>query len=240
MQPIDVGWRELLLNKEPKIFEGIPGDRQLLYRKLVRASLLAPLTSQLSLTVKVAGAHRFGLWATQWLYQSPPKERIYWKLPVEFAMWFFEKAKEEERYFAELAHFEAMQLSCENASSSESPRFESGLRTDDRIEFDPTCRLCIYRYPVYLVTESDTELRSPSPDPQFIVLFRSYEKVRWLHLGPQLAQLLGQLAQGAQIRDAISFIKKLYENVDDKFLRSQLIKLNHMGILWSAPSCAEQ
>lgn len=58
-------------------------------------------------------------------------------------------------------------------------------------------------------------------------------------LEPQMAQLIAQLAEGVSLHDALDFISQLYPDADFDYLRTQLVKLNRLGILWTLSSCAK-
>lgn len=163
--------RNTIFSNDIVMIEGLTHDRQLLYRKLVRNNLFNSISAQLSLTMHHAGQKRFHGWFNEWLSRSPPCERIYWKLPIEFALWFRQNVSEENVLHSELAHFEAMQVSCANAPNHDGPR-TLDLASPSFVQMDPSCRLCFYHFPVYLIKTSDETLPSRLAVPDFVLMYR--------------------------------------------------------------------
>lgn len=240
MQSVETAWRDSLFSADPIFFDGMPEVDQLRYREFVRDNIVRSLKAKIPLTKKFASSDQFNAWVTKWLELCGPKTRIYWKLPIEFALWLVEIAGDNDRAFAELAHFEAMQISCNNAEDSTGPYCERSLTPDTCIELDSSCRLCIYHYPIFLLDEESADLPSASATPNFLLLYRRDEETNWLQLEPQFAQFLAQLADGKTISESLDVIQRLYQRVDTESLMLELAKLNRQKILWPALSCAEQ
>ncbi|MDP2340376.1 MAG: putative DNA-binding domain-containing protein [Deltaproteobacteria bacterium] len=233
---IEAGFRALLLNREPKLFDGVDEARQRVYRDLVRNSLLGTLRRACPHAIRLQGA-LFDQLAARFLEEAPPTTRLVRDVPGQFTAWLMQEATTSTSTvlpaFAELCHFEALEI---EVTLSETAAHPLAPLDDDAVPLlDPSARLAIYRYPVHRVTSSSTALPEVSPAPVVLLCFQRAEQFVVVGLSPAVAKLLMLVSQGQTLRAALMVLNDEATSASVEFdrgrVRSDVVDLQRRGAL---------
>jgi len=230
MDDYDSKLNRLFFSKTSPGVELFTPNRERLYRELTRQNLKSAVLNQLELTLHFAGASAVDKWLNDWLDSSPPQQKIYWRLAVEFALWFQTTHVADERLFAELVHSECMPLVVGNAPDQK-PTSQLDFSKNPTITFCAASLLAIYHYPVQLIDLKSETLPPVSKTPHFVLYYRQNEETLFRELSPWLAQFLAKLAEGTPYDDANNFLRHMYPTLDKEHVKTQIAEIGQLGIL---------
>jgi hypothetical protein len=236
LEALERGLKHLLLDKEARLLEGVPEDRQLLYRRIVRGSLTRVLRDAIPRTRDLLGEEITRSLLARFLEEAPPTTRLYRQLPLQLAAWARDLEDPPHPAFGELVHWEVTEQEVAAAEDSE-PR-ELPLRPSDEahVELHPATRLVASVHAVQAVKSGATEWPKASATPNFLVLYRANEQVRWVAVDAAVAKTLLYAAQGHTLGEIFTALEaEPGEGVDRGFVRSWLVNLQRRGALLGFP-----
>lgn len=233
LHDVERGFRGLLLEREPRFFAGIETSRQRVYRDLVRTNLLGAIERACPHARRIF-PHEFAELSARWLTESPPTTRFLWEVPTQFTTWLLAQPESALPHsaFAELCHFEALEIevtlapSSITSSSSAPPPSPS---EDAELTLDASARLSVYRHPVHHVTAQTTTLPPPSSSPTVLLCFQRHEAFAIRVISPAVAKVLVLTSQGARFGAAVAVVVSeavaAGVAVDEGVLRADLAEL---------------
>jgi hypothetical protein len=219
-------------NPEGIQIAGISERGHRIYRRQVRNNMFGAVKRALPIAIHLAGEKKVGDLIQQWLLSSPPQTRFYWELPVEFGMWVGSgEHATQPLALGELIQWEVMEISVLNG---ENPSHVPGIKdpADDlHAVLHPATRLGVYAHPVHRLTRDDVAWPKPTRVPNCVVGYRVGEKMHWLMISPQAAQLLAHLGAGVSVGQALNELESLSGSLDRRLLLAKLSDLVHRGAL---------
>ena len=236
---IEAGFRALLLHRNPTLLPGIDAGRQLMYRQLVRSSLIGTLAAACPHALRLDPV-LFGELAALFLESAPPTTRLVRDVPDQFSSWLMRQdpstlpAAARSGAFAELCHFEALEIEVTLAQTAETQR--SAPVTDDDVPVvDPSVRLASYRHAVHRVNPRSTELPPPSLQPVMLLCFQCAEQFVVETISPALGKLLLLFSQGQRMGAAVNTLIAEAQGADlicdEGLLRAAVVSLQRRGAL---------
>ncbi|MCB1154129.1 MAG: putative DNA-binding domain-containing protein [Deltaproteobacteria bacterium] len=202
------------------------------YRRQVRLSVKNGVKLAIPIARKLLGKKTIEAILDRWLNENPPETRLYWELPLQFAVWF--AARYDEGAFAdlnlpvaapELMHWECVEVAAINAPDGPSDDPDainavdlSNLEihdqpADDRkVVLHPSARLGVFRHPVHRISLKDAAWPEASDVPFCVLVYRptGEEYAAWMELDPVTAQALAQAAEGKTLAECRAFLAELH------------------------------
>ena len=222
-----------LLNRKPPAFEGFDERSRRLYRRLVRGALSRGVKGSLPRTVEYLGEEALEDWIRRWMEDSPPKSRLYWRLPLLFAEWI-RNQEATPAWLGDLVHWEAVQLDVRNASDwaegGEEQPLEEQPDRKARVALDPSTRLGIYEYPVYRWKGGGNPTKGGG-GPYFVVIYRRDERPWWRVVEGKVAQLLALVAEGSPLEEGLKGLETMYGAIEAEPLMEELRLLRERGAI---------
>lgn len=248
LRDVEVGFRHLLLDEEPRFFDGRDGrddeavKRQRVYRRLVRNNLMGTIDRACPHARRLAGDAVFDAVVARWLATAPPTTRLLRDVPGEFTAWLQQAQAQDpsstpHASFAELCHFEALEI---EVTLAEVSAHAAGPLDEGRgLLLDASARLCVYAHPVHQVTSKTTTWPTPSPTPVALLCFQRAELFAVQPLSLGVAKVLMLCADGRAVADALAVVVDEGSAagivVDRRRLKADLVDLQRRGALSSQP-----
>jgi hypothetical protein len=239
VKPLEEQLRDHFFNPEPALIEGLSEKGHRIYRRQVRNNLFGGVKRALSTSLRLAGEKAIDDLIQAWLLQAPPQTRFFWELPVEFGTWIGARAAATDPLaLGELIQWEATEIAVLNGGTPTPRTIQQEVSDASVAHVHPATRLGVYAHPVHRLNRDDVTWPKPSATPNFIIAYRVGEKMHWLVLQPQAAQLVAKLDEGATVGEGLAFLESLYGNVDRPGLKATLVDLVHRGALlgFSSPA----
>ncbi len=239
---------------------GAPRKRQQLVRVLVRRNLKGILERACPHARRLVGPAAFDVVTDRFLATHRLQTRLTREIPGAFTSWLLQQppstlpgtlgddADDDDvpdddagASFAELCHFEALEIEvtlAETSRPSASPDPLPDIPLDDAlVELDASARLAVYRSPVHLVRATTTRLPSPAPVPIVLLCYQRDEALRVEVIEPAVGKALVALASGALVGAAIASVQKEAADVgvvvDAARVHAALVQLHHEGAVAS-------
>ncbi|MBM4279693.1 MAG: DUF2063 domain-containing protein [Deltaproteobacteria bacterium] len=205
------GWRSLLLSREPAFFDDavVPRSRQLVYRDLVRNTLGDVLRRACPHARRLAGEDVFSRLIARFLDERAPTTRLLHAVAGEFTAWLATLPADAlpDASFAELCHFEALEIDVTLSPTARQEPPSAGLIPDvdeaGIVVVDPSTRLCVYFHPVHRVTASTTAWPSPLSSPALLCCFQRAEDFAVVIVSPAVARILVAAGEGVSVGAAL-------------------------------------
>ncbi len=236
MDELETELRHWLLDREPDPPEGLDERMRRVYRRQVRRSLTRGVRLGLPITRRLVDEEWLDDVIGQWMEESPPTTRLYWRLPIEFGIWLREEAPLEVAELPhgavpELIHWETMVVDVKNAPEPDGEGLSQTMEESAMVVLDPSARLGIYAHPVYRMSRDSESWPESKAVPDFVVVFREEERPRWRLIEPQVGQLLGQCAQGMSLGQGLEALEEIYGAIKREDLMTGIEALHERGII---------
>jgi len=181
-------------------------ERLLVYRDLVRKTLLRALRLAIPRTIARLGA-RFDDEFSLFLAERGPRTHYLRDVTpefIEFCAPRFQNGTLGPRYLLDLARHEALEISV--ASSPDAPRGSTdGLTVDARLSFSPSLTVARYSYPVHRLPADEDDRSEPVAERTALAVYRDAEHaVRYLELTPLATEILDLLMGGEALGRAVT------------------------------------
>ena len=228
-------WRALTLGTDDDAadaFADVDSDRRRVYRELVHNNLLGVLKRACPHAVRLA-KDAFVDVANHFLATRPIVTRFTRQIPGEFTTWLMAQpsATLPDAAFAELCHFEALEIDVLLAHTSD--RAGADLVAGAQLVMDNSARLAVYRHPVHRVTATTTTWPTPSVVPSVVLCFQQAEVVVVEALSLALGKVLLHAAGGRTVDEAVAAVvdeaAAVGTLVEPGLLRAQLVSLQRRG-----------
>lgn len=241
---VEAGFRALVMGEhDAPVWEGVPAERQRLYRSLVRHNLKGVLQRACPHARRIVGHDAFDVVTDTFLASHRIQTRLTRDIPGEFTAWLQAQATSplpssalahhDGVAFAELCHFEALEIEITLAETTPS---QPGRPVDvARIVMDGSARLAVYRHPVHLVRASTTSLPAASSVPHVILCHQRAEALAVEVIAPVVGKLLMLAAGSATIGEALQTLEAEAEAaglpLDRGRTKSSLVSLHRRGAI---------
>lgn len=239
LDDVEKGFRRLLLDVEAgAVFAGVDEQRQAVYRRLVRNNLVGTLERACPHALRLAGAAAFDAVVARYLATSPPTTRLLRDVPGQFTEWLQTQPPTSLPHlsFAELCHFEALEIEVTLAQTASHPT--TPLDNRRPLFLDPSARLCIYAHPVHRVTTSTTTWPEASALPVVLLCFQRAELLAVQPLSLAVGKVLMMAGDDTSLGNAINAVvdegTAAGVVVDRGRIKADLVDLQRRGALSSA------
>jgi len=245
---VEAGFRALTLGeRDGPVWDGVPVERQRLYRSLVRNNLKGVLQRACPHARRLVGDAAFDVVTDAFLASHRIQTRLTRDIPGEFTAWLQAQATSplpsstlahhDGAAFAELCHFEALEI---EITLAETTPTRPGRPVDvARIEMDGSARLAVYRHPVHTVRSTTTTLPPPTATPSVLLCFQRAEAFTVDVVAPAVGKLLMLAAGGATIGEALATLADEAAGHGVAFdrgrLKSSLVQLHRRGAIAAFP-----
>jgi hypothetical protein len=236
-------WALTLGERDGPVWDGVPVERQRLYRSLVRHNLKGVLQRACPHAQRIVGEAAFDVVTNAFLASHRIQTRLTRDIPGEFTAWLQMQltsplpssalAHHDGAAFAELCHFEALEIEITLAATA-TPA--PGRPVDNaRIVMDTSARLAVYRHPVHTVRSTTTTLPPPTPMPSVLLCFQRAEAFTVDVIAPAVGKLLMLAASGATVGEALATLAEEAARHGVSFdrgrLKSSLVQLHLRGAI---------
>lgn len=232
---LEQGVRSLVFSREPALVPGLDEERQLLYRRMVRATLMQVVKNAAPRTSALLGDEAFRRLVGRWLEEAPPSTRILRHVPQELVA--FCQALEDPPHPAlgEVLHWDALEMEVTHAPDAEGPPPPATPHDDAGVLSHPSARLAVYLHPVHGLSKQPSAWPKPSKQPTFLVAYRAGERLHWVAVPRAVAQVLLHTGEGLTLGQAFATLDEQGAPVDRGFVRSWLVDLQRRGALLGFP-----
>jgi hypothetical protein len=230
-------WRTITLGDGAAAFVDVDADRQALYRELVQNNLRGIVRRACPHAHRLAG-QAFSTVIDRFLAEHPIASRFTRDIPGEFTAWLMTQPSSSlpDPSFAELCHFEALEIDVMLSSTSDHIVVERiDLATTPHMNL--SARLAIYRHDVLSTTASSTTWPALLPQPAVVLCFQANEQFVVEHLSIATGKVLLATAAGATVGEALASVcseaATQGAHVDRGAVLAQLTDLHHRGAVAS-------
>jgi hypothetical protein len=244
---VEAGLRALTLGEGDDVllpWPDAPHERQQLVRGMVRRNLSGIIERACPHARRIVGVAAFDVVIHRFLSSGPIPTRLTREIPAAFASWLERQSlsplppgPSDDAHdtagvcFAELCHFEALEIAITLAETTTS---RPGEPVDDAlVELDGSARLAVYRHPVHEVSATTTVLPAEAAAPVVLVCVQRHEAM-WVEvIEPALGKLLVSVAAGASVGEALDRVGAEDHRVviDRERLRQRLVDLHRLGVI---------
>ncbi len=238
LREVEEAFRVLTLAEAPStVFDGV-GDRQQLYRKLVRTSLFA--------TVERACPHAMRLCPTQvragiaaFLASTPIQTRRVRRIAAECVAWLCARHAAGKpvvpHALVELMAWEALEIDVTMAPDAHMPHVDvARVITTHAVALHPSARMLAVVHPVHRVDDDTDALPAPTATPTLLLAWRSGDHMTWQSIEAPLARALETLAHAQPA--VMSFAMFDVDATQTARLWAQVIALVGRGCLLASTS----
>jgi hypothetical protein len=241
---VEAGFRALTMGEhDAPVWDGVPVERQRLYRALVRNNLKGVLQRACLHARRIVGEAAYDVVTDAFLASHRIQTRLTRDIPGEFTAWLQAQATSplpasalahhDGAVFAELCHFEALEI---EITMAETTPTSPGRPVDvARVVMDGSARLAVYRAPVHTVRATTTTLPTPTATPTVLLCFQRAEAFTVDVIAPAVGKLLMLGAGGATIGEALAVVEQEATAAGVLFdrgrLKSALVALHRRGAI---------
>lgn len=245
---VEAGFRALTMGEhDAPVWDGVPVERQRLYRSLVRANLKGVLQRSCPHARRIVGEAAFDVVTDAFLASHRIQTRLTRDIPGEFTAWLQAQATSplpssslahhDGVAFAELCHFEALEI---EITMAETTPPSPGRPVDvARVVMDGSARLAVYRHPIHTVRSQTTSLPGPTAVPSVVLCFQRAEALAVDVIAPAVGKLLMLTAGGASVGEALRSLEDEAAaaglTIDRGRLKSSLVALHRRGAIAAFP-----
>jgi hypothetical protein len=202
----------------------------------VRRNATKTLMNALPILKSLVGEPQLEKLIARFLEESPPTTRFLRAVPQEFVPWAQGLADPPHAAFAELVHWEVVELEVLQAPDAEPGARPARPSRQNAIETCPSARLLAYAFPVHGLKRGADKWPAASRTPSFLVAHRVGDKMHWVSVPVVVAKTLVAAAAVPTLGDALDAVRaEAGDAVDEAFVRSWLVNLQKRGAILGFP-----
>lgn len=176
---------------------GADPRRILVYRKLVRGTLLDAARAQIPRTAARLG-DRYRPLIDAWCEAELPRSQVLRDVAFELAVWAEPRLRAETPILADLMRYELFEFDSYVAVTS-TPRVSDELGADQRVAFAGSVRLARFDHAVHRLPDDVEDRTIPEARPTGVLGYRDGDgRFRQMDLTPMATAILAEMLIGAQ------------------------------------------